>query len=215
MWRAREQERKTFANMVHDGLLQSIVGGVYALEALRETVIEEGLADFDHVVHSLRLSVEDARRIIWELRPPVLDSLGLSESIGAIADRIAVESDTRVSVSVKGIEGLDEGTATAVYKIAREALLNAERHAQAMQIELQVVPTDVLGGPAVSLTVKDDGCGFNSGCERLAGHYGLFMMEEQAAAVGGVLRVASVVGTGTVVHLIAPLRVPSAPGGEP
>ena len=205
MSQAREHEHKAFAAMVHDDVLQSVVGAVYALDGLRYSVVDEGLPDFDHVVHMLRLSVEDARKIIWELRPAVLDGLGLKEALGAITDRVAVESGTSVSTSFKEVEGLSEGLTTALYKIGREALLNAELHARATAIRLRLGPVDSVDGPAVSLTVSDNGVGFEACGERPSGHYGLVMMEEQAAAIGGMLLIESEPNEGTTVRLTVPI----------
>lgn len=205
MSQVREGERKAFAATVHDDVLQAVVGAVYALEALRDVVKDEGLADFDHVLHMLRLSVEDARHIIWELRPAVLDGLGLAEALAVIADRIAVDGTAKVSAQLKTIDEISESASTAVYKVGREALLNAERHAHARTIEIRLAEVDSAEGPLLNLTVKDDGVGFDAGLARPAGHYGLLMMEEQAAAVGGVLHLESGVGRGTTVQLILPV----------
>lgn len=205
MSQAREQEHAAFAAMVHDDVLQAVVGTVYALDGLRYAVAEDCLPDFDRVIHMLRLSVEDARKIIWELRPAVLDGIGLTEALGAITDRIAVESAVAVSTSCSGVDGLNEGVTTALYKIGREALLNADRHAHATNIQLRLAPVDSVDGPAVSLIVSDNGVGFDATGDRQQGHYGLMMMEEQAAAIGGTLRVQSQLGEGTTLELTIPL----------
>lgn len=205
MSQAREQERKTYAATVHDDVLQPMVGVIYALDAIRESVTDEGLSDFDHVLRMLRLSVEDARKIIWDLRPAVLDGLGLSEAVGAIADRIAVEGPAEVLTQLAEIGRLNEGQSTAIYKIAREALLNAERHAGAAHIEVRLALEGECGSEIVRLLVQDDGRGFDAAGKRPRGHYGLTMMEEQAAAVGGVLRIESHPGRGSTVELTLPL----------
>ena len=216
MSRARERERKTFAATVHDDVLQSMVGALYALDALRDTVKEEGLADYDHVIRMLRLTVEDARRIIWDLRPAVLDGLGLAEALEAIADRMAIDGAAEVSTHLKPIDGIGEGVSTALYRVGREALLNADRHAQARHIDIRLALEDSSDGSALKLTVVDDGCGFDTQGERPSGHFGLVMMEEQAAAVGGLLRIESRVGEGTNVQFTLPaVRVsPDAQGEE-
>jgi len=205
MSQVRERERKTFAATVHDDLLQPMVGAIYALDALRDTVTEDGLADFDHVLRMLRLSVEDSRKIIWELRPAVLDGIGLAEALGVIADRIAVESDVKVITSLREVERAGETVSTAAYKIGREALLNAERHSGARNIAVRLDEMGPADAPCLELEVRDDGYGFETEGAVPARHYGLVMMEEQAAAVGGVLQVTSAPGAGTVVRLVVPL----------
>jgi signal transduction histidine kinase len=183
MSRVHDRERQAFAGMVHDDILQPMVGAIYALEGLHEMVRDEAVEDFEHIVHMLRMSVEDARRMIWELRPAVLDGLGLPEALAVIADRIAVDRKIQMVTSLKDIEGLSERLSTAVYKIGREALLNAERHAHAAAISIWLSESDVEGASVVNLGIQDDGVGFDRDGDRPAGHYGLVMMEEQAISV--------------------------------
>jgi signal transduction histidine kinase len=207
MSQVHDRERNAFAAMVHDDILQPMIGAVYALEGLRDVVHDAGIDDYDHVVRMLRMSVEDARKMIWEMRPAVLDGLGLAEALGVIADRIAVERGIKVTTTLQKAEGLAEGLSTAIYKIGREALLNAERHAQASSISIALTASDVESG-SVALVVQDDGTGFAGDGERSPGHYGLVMMEEQAAAVGGTLHIVRNPGGGTTVHLIVPTGPP-------
>jgi signal transduction histidine kinase len=205
MSQVRDHERKAFASLVHDDILQPMAGAVYALEALREAVEPDARHDFDHIVHLLRMSIEDARKVIWEIRPAVLDGLGLSEALGLLADRVAVEGSVKVATSLKDVDLLEEGISTAAYKIAREALLNTERHAHAKRISVKLGVEQTADGQEVVCTISDDGLGFDARQERSHGHYGLVMMEEQAKAAGGVLLVQSEPGKGTRVSFRAPL----------
>lgn len=203
--RVREQERKAFSGLIHDDVLQAVTGAVYALEALREFVAEPASADFDHIVHILRLSMDSARRIIWDVRPAVLEGLGLEEALCTIGDRIAVEGSATVSTHIRGVDALGDVISSAVYKIGREALLNAARHAHADAISLSLVVEDADGGPLLKLVVDDDGAGFDLESERPRGHFGLLVMREQAAAIGGDMSIESDVGRGTRIQLAVPL----------
>jgi signal transduction histidine kinase len=204
MARIREHERQTFANVVHDDIVQSVVGAVYRLEAFRATVPPEALADFDRTVELLRGCIRDARRVIWELRPPVLAGLGLADSLRALADRTDSEGTARVGVNVHDVPGLSQGQTTAIYRIAREAILNARRHAHASHIWLSLWLDESSGSPRVRLRVEDDGVGFEADSFEAEQHYGVVMMEEQAAVVGGELSVVSAPGEGTVVETSIP-----------
>ncbi len=205
MSQLREQERKVFSGLIHDDVLQAVVGSVYALESLRESVAGTARADFDHVVHMLRLSMDSARRIIWEVRPSVLEGLGLEEALCTIADRIAVQGPATVTTHVHGADALGDVVSSAVYKIGREALLNAERHAHARAISLSLVVDSTDDGPILKLVVEDDGLGFNPGSDRPHGHFGLVVMREQADATGGHLTIESSEGKGARVELTVPL----------
>jgi signal transduction histidine kinase len=199
--RIREQERQTFAGLVHDDVVQSIVGAVYELQAIGAGLPRSSVGELDRVVEILRQSIKDARRIIWELRPPVLDELGLKESLRALAERLNQDGPARVRVSLEQTPDPGRGVSTAVYKIAREALLNACRHAEADTVELRLWLEDQADGRRLRLDVRDDGCGFDHAALAVDDHYGLAMMEEQAALVGGAVRAESSPGVGTVVRV--------------
>jgi len=205
MSQLREQERKVFSGLIHDEVLQCVVGAVYALEALRDAVVEAERDDFDHVVRMLRMSQESARRIIWDVRPPVLEGLGLEEALCVIADRIAVQNDITVRTNVVGADRLGDVLSSAVYKIGREALLNAEHNAHARAISLSLTVETAADGPVLLLVVKDDGEGFDPATIRTTGHFGLVIMREQAVSIGGDLRIDSALGRGTTVELTVPL----------
>ena len=204
MRRTREEERQAFAHVVHDDIVQPIVGATYRLEAFRRAVPNESLAEFDKTVALLRGSIDDARRVIWELRPPVLDGLGLQDALVSLAGRADRDGRAHVNVDVEDIQGLSEGPTTALYKIAREALLNAQRHSHASRIFISL--SQVEGGerPLVRLVVEDDGVGFDL-TELKPDHYGHAMMEEQAALVGGRFTITSSCELGTAVEAVVPL----------
>jgi amino acid transporter/signal transduction histidine kinase len=197
--RVREQERQALGRVVHDGIVQSIVGASYRFDAFRRHVPDAAVVEFEEALGVLRQSMRDARSVIWELRPPVLDGLGLAGALKALADRAGMEGQATVGCSVCGSDGLAPGVAVGLYKIAREALMNAVRHAEADRISLELSED----AEAVRLRVKDDGVGISSDAAK-RDHYGIVMMEEQAASVGAELTVRSNRGSGTVVEVVAP-----------
>lgn len=202
--RTREEERLAFAHLVHDDIVQPIVGAAYRLETFRRAVPATSLEEFDKTVALLRGSIDDARRIIWELRPPVLDGLGLHDALLSLAGRADKGGRAQVDVDVEDVDGLSEGPTTALYKIAREALLNSERHSRASKIFISLSRVDVDHRPVVRLAVEDDGIGFDA-TDLRPDHYGHAMMEEQAALVGGRFSITSSPATGTAVEVIVPL----------
>jgi signal transduction histidine kinase len=198
--RVREQEQQRFAQLLHDDVVQSIVGSVYRLDAFRRQVPEDSLVEYDKAVELLRTSIQDARHIIYELRPPVLDGLGLVEALRTLVDRVDADGSARVGLQVS--TGLCcEGTTTVIYKIAREALLNAARHAHADRVW---VTLNEAGTTDACLIVRDDGIGFSADSPQDGNHYGIAMMKEQAMVAGGSLSVESVPGKGTTVQSLIP-----------
>ncbi len=203
--RIREQERQALARVVHDDIVQSIVGAVYRLDDVRDTVAEGQIEGFDEAVAVLRQSIDDARRVIWELRPPALEGLGLPAALRSLADR-AGHGQAAVSVSIDEIAGLSDVVTTGLYRIAREALLNALHHASARHIAISLADAAAAGRPSARLLVEDDGVGFD--CDRpQAGesHYGTVMMEEQATLIGATMSIAAKPGHGTRIEVLVPM----------
>ena len=199
--RIREQERQALARVVHDDIVQSIVGAVFRLDDVRDTVTE-GQAEFDEAVAVLRQSVDEARRVIWELRPPALEGLGLPAALRSLADRVG-QGQAAVTVSIEEIPGLSDVVTTGLYRIAREALLNALHHASAQRIGITLVDARATRQATARLLVEDDGVGFD--CARRQteeGHYGTVMMEEQAMLIGATMAIDTGPGRGTRVEVV-------------
>jgi signal transduction histidine kinase len=202
--RIREQERQALARVVHDDIVQSIVGAVFRLDDVRDTVTE-GQAEFDEAVAVLRQSVDEARRVIWELRPPALEGLGLPAALRSLAERVG-QGQAAVTVSIEEIAGLSDVVTTGLYRIAREALLNALHHASARQIAITLVDARATEQATARLLVEDDGVGFD--CARRQtdeGHYGTVMMEEQAMLIGATMAIDTGPGRGTRVEVVVPV----------
>ncbi len=201
--RIRDQERQGLARVVHDDIVQSIVGAVYRLDLLRDGVAGERVAEFDEAVAGLRQSIDDARRVIWELRPPAIEGLGLPAALRSLADRTH-DGRARVAASIDDVAGLSEAVTTGLYKIAREALTNALHHAAARRIGISLAAAAAHGPGGARLVVEDDGVGFVTDAARDGGHYGTVMMEEQATLIGATLSIDSQPGHGTRVEVVVP-----------
>jgi NarL family two-component system sensor histidine kinase LiaS len=194
--------------VVHDDVVQSIVGAVYRLESVREDVPASGAAEFDEAMGVLRQSVDDARRVIWGLRPPALEGLGLRQALHSLADRAEGQGPARISVSIADVSDLSLGATTGLYMIAREALLNSVHHAAAARIQMTLTEVDSAGHRAARLQIDDDGVGFDD--TRPSGendHFGTMMMAEQATLIGGTFSIDSLPGRGTRVDVVVPLGI--------
>ncbi|MBK9710633.1 MAG: sensor histidine kinase [Kouleothrix sp.] len=143
-------------------------------------------------------AVADIRRLVYELRPPALDELGL---VGALREQARQYALGELSVTVAapdGLPALPAAVEVAAYRIALEALTNVVRHADARNCQVLLR----LGAGGLELLVEDDGCGIAP--ERLAG-VGLHSMRERAAELGGSCEIASAPGGGTRVRALLPL----------
>lgn len=203
--RLRQEKGRDIARVVHDDIVQTVVAAHYEVEGLRERVAPTMKSDVDRVERLLRQAIDDARSLIWELRPPALEGLGLVGALQSLVDRLTGEVRVVLRVAPAGLPPIENHVESALYIIAREALSNAVRHAHAAHISLSLASTGD-PEPNLRLLVSDDGLGFDSSeTGEKQDHFGLTMMEEQAAAVGGRLTIVSKVGVGTTVDVTVPL----------
>lgn len=202
----RESERKRISTVIHDDVVQAIVGATYLLEAFRLSSGTEGI--IGEAIEAMRKTVADARRVIWELRPPVLEEIGLEESLVALARHLDPGGIVvpEIVCDIQPMPPIPIETATVIYKIAREAILNAVRHAGAVRIRMDLTVSDTAACPEIHLVVRDDGVGFDAAQTGKDFHYGLTMMQEEAILVGGELAIQSEAGKGTTLRV----RIPCA-----
>ena len=200
----REEERKRVSFDLHDDVCQDLVGVSILLESLRGRLAPlppEPAAQFERIGQCLAGVIDHMRVLARDLRPVLLQDLGLEESLRSLAK--GVESP-RTAMRIEcptPIPPLDEDTEIGLYRIAQEALANAQRHANARE----VVVTLTVEADTLRLEVRDDGCGFVPEEQRRSGGLGLLSIEERALALGGRLSVASRPGAGTTICLEYPL----------
>ena len=201
----REEERRRIRRDLHDGLGPALAGLTFTLEAVRN-LTESDLRRADELLVSATEQVQtmigDVRRLIYGLRPPTLDQLGLAASLRGLASQ---ESSPGTSVTIDAPSSLPQLPAAvevAAYWIAQEALTNVRRHAHARtcSVRVAVEPT------VLRLEVADDGGGLSSGSTGI----GLHTMKERAAEIGGTCEIGSRAGGGTLVKASLPRRAPEA-----
>ena len=213
---AQEEERKRIARELHDETgqaLTSLMVGLKVTEDLTDaTQIREQTAELRTLAAQ---ALENVRHLATELRPSVLDDLGLVAAIR----RYTQEYSKKMNVNVDShISGLDEQrlppeVESTIYRIIQEALTNITKHAEASNVSVVLRYGDSL----LVAIVEDDGKGFDvdqvltSATEK---SLGLFGMYERASLVGGKLTIESQPGAGTTVFLEIPLELPKEVSGE-
>jgi len=200
----RQEQRLALANVIHDDIVQTVAAALYETEALRDCVDPQALVGIERVAGLLRTTISEARRVVGDLRPAALEGLGLAGSIRALGDRLESESSCAVRFELSDMLDLRQDVQEAVYRIARESLNNARRHAKALHVTVGLSRTAADGRPSVCLEITDDGVGFDKVEDEQRDHYGLKIMDEQAALVGGSLSVQSVPGEGTRIRAVLP-----------
>lgn len=213
----REEERTRISRELHDDVGQALTGVRMDLDRLRERVERADLpqnqrAPIDAKLTSARTLVDSAldsaRRVSRQLRPSVLDVLGLRAAIEWQLE----EFRTRTGVSAEIIGDADfptlpEPTAVAVFRIVQESLTNVMRHAEATSVTVRLG----VEGDQVVVEVMDNGRGFDMRASAGAPHsLGLIGMRERAAAIGAACEIVSAPGEGTTVRITLPWRPTAA-----
>jgi signal transduction histidine kinase len=201
---AREEERRRLRNDLHDGLGPAL-GAVMLKLAAASNRLSGDPAGAGRLVEEARqqtgAAVTDIRRLIYGLRPPALDELGLVATVQSFA-RGLDRDGTRISVATASesmdLSELPAAIEVAAYRIALEAITNAVRHATAHSCTVRFA----LEERAFTVTVEDDGVGIAAGT---AAGVGLTSMRERAAELGGALRIDLRPSGGARVHAILPL----------
>ncbi len=208
---AQEEERKMISRELHDQIAQTLTGINIRLASLKteSTVNTKGLQK--KITSTQRLvekSVDIVHRFARELRPTVLDDLGLIPALHSFMKSFTRRTGVRCSLTAfAAVEQLDAAKRTVLFRIAQEALTNVARHAQASRVEVTI---QKLPG-CIGMKIKDDGKSFNvertlhaNGSKRL----GLLGMRERLEMVGGKFAVESAPGKGTTIFA----QIPSGNG---
>jgi len=201
--RAQEAERQRVARELHDEVGQVLTGVVLELEHAARNADDEGATQLAAAREAVRRSLDDVRRIARELRPEVLDDLGLQSALRSLCTAAASREDLRVERRFELNDPVSPEVELVVYRVAQESLTNVMRHADASEV---LVALGNVGG-GLRLVVRDNGRGMPA---RTDGGAGIAGMQERALHVGGRLTVAPVSTGGTEVRLDIPL-----PEGQP
>ncbi|HAL92930.1 MAG TPA: hypothetical protein DCM68_07905 [Verrucomicrobia bacterium] len=206
---AQEEERKRISRELHDVIAQMLTGINIRLAALKTEAMAntKGLSQkISRTQRMVEKSVDRVHRFARELRPAVLDDLGLAPALYSYLKVFAKETGIRTSLTVfKGLEALSGAKRTVLYRVAQEALTNVACHAQASQasVDIRRVANDV------RMQIRDNGKSFDVDRALRAGktpHLGLLGMQERVEMVRGKFSIESKPGKGTVVQALIPFH---------
>ncbi|HEY0070390.1 MAG TPA: GAF domain-containing protein [Chloroflexia bacterium] len=215
---ATVEERARLARELHDSVTQSLFSLNLTLRAARRVLTsdsEQAVSLMDNVQELAQGSLAEMRALIFELRPQALQNEGLASALQKHADAVKARSGLVVHLDLRGDRRLPIEYEEALYQIAREALHNVVKHAQATEAWVCLDTSSDF----VTLSIRDNGRGFDT-AKLVAGggsHIGTSTMRERAQAIGGTIDINSTPGEGTEVLAsvhIEPEVSPAGPGAD-
>ena len=199
----REEEKSRLARDIHDELGGILVGAKMdvAWAAQRcKTALPEAAEKLNRALTVLDEGVEMKRRIIEELRPTLLDNLGISSALDWQVRQTCERAGLQCELNLADLE-LPPEVSIALYRIAQEALTNIVKYASARNVEVELLGDD----DGVSLIVHDDGAGLPSGVESSRLSHGIVGMRQRIRALNGTFKISSRPGSGTMIEVFIPV----------
>ncbi|MBI4260854.1 MAG: PAS domain S-box protein [Actinobacteria bacterium] len=211
---AIEQERNRIARDLHDGPVQGVSAASLSLEAvllmLKGGSVEQGIDVLTKVRSELAEETDNLRRLMADLRPPVLEERGLVPALRDVLERFGRDTGIRTGFRSRSLVEVPADLETLAYRIVQEALSNSGKHSRARSLEVSV---EAVAGQ-LRIEIADDGDGFEASRVRdflRMGRVGLASMRERTELANGTFMVRSSPGSGTTVVATLPLDLAPAP----
>lgn len=200
----REEEKTRVARELHDELAQPLTALKMDTMWVRDNFAqlpEVAAVRLGEMVEMLDRAIAATRRIASDLRPLLLDDLGLVPAVEWLVSKFIQRSGVACTLAVDETLELPEPYATAVFRIVQEALVNAAKHAGASEVSVTIEKSPGM----VTLAVRDNGCGFSPAVPRKPQSLGLLGLRERAQLLKGKIMIDSGPGQGTRIEVSIPL----------
>jgi len=200
-----EKEARRFAHAVHDEVGPILVSAHIALEGLSRNCPQEAAGHISEIRNRLTQVEEQLRHLSHELRPMILEDLGLVPALKFLAERVSTRTGVSIDVVGPNDQRMAPAVETALYRIVQEALLNVGKHARATRATVKLAREE----KRVSCSIADNGSGFETakatdGAD--GGGLGLVGIQERLGALGGSLQIRSDPGLGAELFVTIPLE---------
>ena len=201
----REEERARIAREIHDELGQTLTVARIELTRIMQKLNEpaDKLQTYlQNAINLIETSADTARSISENLRPGMLDLLGLEAAIEHHVSQFSKSTGINCILNIADIDAdIDERTSIAAFRIVQESLTNVARHSNASQVKIQLADL----GKELVVIIQDNGHGFDIDTnDQIHSHYGLLGMHERAKSLGGTLSIESELSKGTRIEAILP-----------
>jgi signal transduction histidine kinase len=204
----REEERTRVAREIHDELGQALTSIKIDLSSLSRELPADKKQKSESILKLVDETIQSVRRISTELRPVVLDAVGLVAAVEWAAGEFAARTGTKCQLDLPQDDVvIDQERATAVFRIFQETLTNVARHATATEVDVRLAEND----GELTLEVHDNGKGVSEEQLGSGSSLGILGMRERALLLGGELTIAGTLGEGTTVRVRIPETHPTSP----
>ncbi len=201
LYDGQEMERQRISRELHDGMGQQLVGIKLKIENVLSQNKEQENNIFVDIKTNLASSIEELRRISYNLRPPVLTELGLIAAVGNLCKEFENTSLVKCDFSSFGqFENITLSTSSYLYRICQEALNNITKHAKATEANIQIIENKT----EYILIIEDNGIGFNYDSSNISKGNGLFNMHERVMLLSGKISIESILEEGTTIRIKIP-----------
>lgn len=208
--KAQEEERRRVAREIHDGPAQSLVNLVFRIEVCEKLIAVDArdkvLSELKALKLLIKNSIQDVRKIIFDLRPMALDDLGLLPVLRRYLEGLEMRENLSVEFIVLGEEfSINPTIEAGIFRIVQEALNNVAKHARANNVKLAISFSPAL----LIISVCDNGTGFDpeevKEYYKKGEHFGLISMRERAELLNGKFEIKSAPGKGTRLKFTIPV----------
>ena len=201
-----EEERTRISREIHDELGQSLTALKLDLSSIRRSLVSDGLAErsakIQEIERSVKRIIRTVQQIATELRPGILDELGVVAAIEWLGNDFRKRTGIDCKVVIKATDNItDNAFGTAIFRIVQESLTNVMRHAAASRVDVILKKK----GDALIVEVRDNGIGIQEGRVLDSKSLGLIGMRERVRLLGGKIAIAGKPGEGTLVKVTLPL----------
>jgi signal transduction histidine kinase len=199
------EERQRLARELHDSVVQALYSVTLHAQGARRLLASGDLPTASDALNGLQETAQEAldemRLLIFELRPPILEQVGLVAALQARLNSVEGRANLQTRLITDGVGDLPAPVEQALYRIVQEALNNVLKHAHAQHVTVRLQRAST----AVLLDINDDGVGFEASTTDATGGMGLRGIAERAAQLAGKFSLQSAAGAGTYVHVEVPL----------
>jgi len=208
--KAQEEERRRVARDIHDGPAQTLANIVIQTEIcerLLERDLNEAKKELSELKHIVRSSLQELRKIIFNLRPSSLDDLGLQAVTKRFCEEFQDDTGIKTDFYFFGdTRRLNSEIEVTLFRVIQEALTNVRKHSRAKNCIVKLE----YGNEKINLVVADDGIGFVA-CKRNGKsderHFGIMTIKERISLINGSINVESTPGMGTKIYVSVPLAI--------